>query len=155
MDFYHSPVAVWVNSAPQPKHWGPRAHRGTLCEENPLVSSGFPIQRASNVESISLSWYHHAVARHIPLFSIHFKYFVLMTKICVVFGAANATVYPSGGCVALWGSPYLTGWLSASYGNHIQYRSWVFTGRGILLGRYSLWAHWWNITMRIVKDRNK
>ena len=28
MDFYHSPVAVWVNSAPQPKRWGPRAHRG-------------------------------------------------------------------------------------------------------------------------------
>ena len=31
MDFYHSPVAVWVNSAPQPKHWGPRAHRGSSC----------------------------------------------------------------------------------------------------------------------------
>ena len=29
MDFYHTPVAVWVNSAPQPKRWGPRAHRGT------------------------------------------------------------------------------------------------------------------------------
>ena len=30
MDFYHSPVAVWVNSAPQPKRWGPRAHRGIV-----------------------------------------------------------------------------------------------------------------------------
>ena len=29
MDFYHSPVAVWVNSAPQPKRWGFRAHRGS------------------------------------------------------------------------------------------------------------------------------
>ena len=30
VDFYHSPVAVWVNSAPQPKRWGPRAHRGKM-----------------------------------------------------------------------------------------------------------------------------
>ena len=29
VDFYHSPVAVWVNSAPQPKRWGFRAHRGS------------------------------------------------------------------------------------------------------------------------------
>ena len=36
MDFYHSPVAVWVNSAPQPKRWGPRAHRGI---ENPRSRS--------------------------------------------------------------------------------------------------------------------
>ena len=33
MDFYHSPVAVWVNSAPQPKRWGPRAHRGRILWE--------------------------------------------------------------------------------------------------------------------------
>ena len=32
MDFYHSPVAVWVNSAPQPKRWGPRAHRGNMLQ---------------------------------------------------------------------------------------------------------------------------
>ena len=31
-----------------------------LCEGNPLVSSGFPSQRASNMESISMSWRHHA-----------------------------------------------------------------------------------------------
>ena len=30
VDFFHSPVAVWVNSAPQPKRWGPRAHRGSI-----------------------------------------------------------------------------------------------------------------------------
>ena len=34
VDFYHYPVAVWVNSAPQPKRWGPRAHRGTNLGEN-------------------------------------------------------------------------------------------------------------------------
>ena len=33
VDFYHSPVAVWVNSAPQPKRWGPRAHRGISKQE--------------------------------------------------------------------------------------------------------------------------
>ena len=33
MDFYHSPVAVWVDSAPQPKRWGPRAHRGRFVSE--------------------------------------------------------------------------------------------------------------------------
>ena len=30
MDFYHSPVAVWVNSAPQPKRWGPRIQRQAI-----------------------------------------------------------------------------------------------------------------------------
>ena len=29
-----------------------------LCEGNPLVTSGFPSQRASNVGSISMSWHH-------------------------------------------------------------------------------------------------
>ena len=37
MDFYHSPVAVWVNSAPQPKRWGPRAHRGMPLPETMLT----------------------------------------------------------------------------------------------------------------------
>ena len=32
-----------------------------LFEGNPLVTSGFPSQKASNVESISLSWNHHFV----------------------------------------------------------------------------------------------
>ena len=32
-----------------------------LCEGNPLVASGFPSQRAINVESISMSWRHHAI----------------------------------------------------------------------------------------------
>ena len=31
----------------------------TLCEGNPLVTGGFPSQRASNVESVSMSWSHH------------------------------------------------------------------------------------------------
>ena len=45
MDFYHSPVAVWVNSAPQPKRWGPRAHRGIIfLSVNPvrLLSQNIP-----------------------------------------------------------------------------------------------------------------
>ena len=52
VDFYHSPVAVWVNSAPQPKRWGPRAHRGrgfqetcelnkNLLENTEFIISGF------------------------------------------------------------------------------------------------------------------
>ena len=43
MDFYHSPVAVWVNSAPQPKRWGPRAHRGSQGTEPNTVVSCAPI----------------------------------------------------------------------------------------------------------------
>ena len=39
VDFYHSPVAVWVNSAPQPKRWGPRAHRGTANERTQYKSN--------------------------------------------------------------------------------------------------------------------
>ena len=30
-----------------------------LCEGNPLVTSGFPSQRASNAESVSMLWHHH------------------------------------------------------------------------------------------------
>ena len=30
-----------------------------LCEGNPLVTSGFPSQRASNVEKVSIWWHHH------------------------------------------------------------------------------------------------
>ena len=30
-----------------------------LCEGNPLLTSGFPSQRASNVESMSMLWHHH------------------------------------------------------------------------------------------------
>ena len=33
----------------------------TLCEENLTLTSGFPSQRASNVESISLSRHHHDI----------------------------------------------------------------------------------------------
>ena len=30
-----------------------------LCEGNPLVTSGFPSQRATNAENVSISWHHH------------------------------------------------------------------------------------------------
>ena len=45
MDFYHSPVAVWVNSAPQPKRWGSRAHRGskTWSSSGCILSARQPI----------------------------------------------------------------------------------------------------------------
>ena len=48
------------------------------------------------------------------------------------------------------GSPYITGLLSTSYGNHIQYRSCVFIGR-MSMGRHSLWAERWCITLSILK----
>ena len=32
-----------------------------LCEGNPTVTGGFPSQRASNAENISISWRHHDV----------------------------------------------------------------------------------------------
>ena len=41
MDFYHSLVAVWVNSAPQPKRWGPRAHRGFSSNQKSCTSLCF------------------------------------------------------------------------------------------------------------------
>ena len=45
VDFYHSPVAVWVNSAPQPKRWGSRAHRGskTWSSSGCILSARQPI----------------------------------------------------------------------------------------------------------------
>ena len=32
-----------------------------LCEGNPLVSGGFPLQRGSNAEQVSIWWRHHAI----------------------------------------------------------------------------------------------
>ena len=32
-----------------------------ICEGNPPLSGGFPSQRASNTESVSISWHHHAM----------------------------------------------------------------------------------------------
>ena len=34
----------------------------TLCEGNPTVSVGFPSQRASNMESVSMWWLHHGTS---------------------------------------------------------------------------------------------
>ena len=39
-----------------------------LCEENPPVTSGFPSQRASNAENVSIWWRHHAI---IPSMSVY------------------------------------------------------------------------------------
>ena len=45
-----------------------RNHQSTtllvLCAGNPLISNGFPVQRASNQENVFMSWYHHVVAIH-------------------------------------------------------------------------------------------
>ena len=37
----------------------PKLHVTDLCEEKPLVTGGFPSQRASNVENFSIWWFHH------------------------------------------------------------------------------------------------
>ena len=34
----------------------------TVCEGNPLVTCGFPSQRASNMENVSMPWRHHVIA---------------------------------------------------------------------------------------------
>ena len=35
------------------------SHYWPFCEENPSVTGGFSSQRVSNLESISMSWFHH------------------------------------------------------------------------------------------------
>ena len=52
MDFYHSPVAVWVNSAPQPKRWGPWAHRGIWTGKALLTNNTSDIWNA-NLQDMS------------------------------------------------------------------------------------------------------
>ena len=43
----------------------PRNHQRSallgICEGNPLVNGGFPSQRASNAEIVSISWHHHDI----------------------------------------------------------------------------------------------
>ena len=48
-------VMFWVTSK---KHQ--RSALLALCEGNPPVTGGFPSQRASNAESVSILWRHHA-----------------------------------------------------------------------------------------------
>ena len=40
-----------------------------LCEGNPLVSGGFPSQRASNAENVSIWWRHHLKNEHMVSYS--------------------------------------------------------------------------------------
>ena len=44
--------------------WHQRKHQNSMllahCEGNPLMTGGFPSQRASNMESVSMAWRHHA-----------------------------------------------------------------------------------------------
>ena len=38
-----------------------------LCEGTPPVTGGFPSQRASNVENVSIQWHHHALHHHLSI----------------------------------------------------------------------------------------
>ena len=53
-------IRLWYDSWVIPVLLGP-APSLALCEWNPLVTGGFPSQRASNVESIFMSWHHHVI----------------------------------------------------------------------------------------------
>ena len=45
-------------------------HYWPFCEGNPPVTDGFPSQRASNVESVSMAWCHHIL--RLPLVLFHY-----------------------------------------------------------------------------------
>ena len=63
-----------------------------LCEGNPPVTGGFPSQRASNAESISMSWHNHSTPlSHYCTWQIFF----LILKIDTVFKVWSS-LYPFG-----------------------------------------------------------
>ena len=52
--------AAWPTATSVSQQWKHQSFALlTLCEGNPPVTGGFPSQKASNVESVSMPWRHH------------------------------------------------------------------------------------------------
>ena len=64
-----------------------------LCEENPLVTSGFPSQRANNVEIVSMSRWHHLSSSNMKY--IGWKAFIQCGAITTLSKSSHKTSHSS------------------------------------------------------------
>ena len=92
VDFYHSPVAVWVNSAPQPKRWGPRAYRGMI-----MMDIFMPISNSKEIWLYSPRYY-KVITTQISYMSYHTSWKLLQRFAGQEWNYINS-LWPS---VAIW-----------------------------------------------------
>ena len=60
-DHRHAPDTITIPSDERHGVWHQSSVLQALCEGNPPVTGGFPSQRASNTESVSMSWRHNVL----------------------------------------------------------------------------------------------
>ena len=72
-----------------------------LCEGNPPVTSGFPSQRASDVENVSIWWSHHATV-HLNIFMMTFIIVALNILLPAPWGSRWVFPHALLWCVWLW-----------------------------------------------------
>ena len=81
-------------------------------EGNPPVTGGFPSQRASNTENISIWWRHHVWIMHTVYTSLLFYHRLIYTKTSVILLVQRPLSHCSGNSVTtlkIWGTELVKG----------------------------------------------